>query len=76
MQTVLTTNHMESANSDNVSRRAGKSVHTVVPSQDIEIVLSELSSKGLMMYTPCSSEEEAVETVKMVERLSYKKKYY
>ncbi|MCS7265114.1 MAG: hypothetical protein NZ805_09815 [Armatimonadetes bacterium] len=40
-------------------QQAGKLIHIAVPANEIEILLSELSPKGLMLDTYCASEDEA-----------------
>jgi len=45
-------------------QRAGKLVHITVPANEVEPLLQELSPKGLMLDTYCSTEDEARELLR------------
>jgi hypothetical protein len=45
-------------------QRAGKLVHITVPANEVEPLLQELSPKGLMLDTYCSTEDEAKELLR------------
>ena len=51
-------------------QEAGKLIHINVRAHEVELLLEELSPKGLMMSTYCHSEEEAKALLKRVERYS------
>jgi hypothetical protein len=40
-------------------QQAGKLIHITVPANEVEPLLQELSPKGLMLDTYCSTEDEA-----------------
>lgn len=53
-----------------IQERGKNLVLLYVPSEDIEKLLGNLSSRGLFISTNCNSEEEARDLLKMVERWS------
>lgn len=48
----------------------GKNLHITIAADEVEIALSELSSKGLFIDTCCNTEEEAKYLLKMAEKWS------
>jgi hypothetical protein len=48
----------------------GKNLHITIAAEEVEIALSELSSKGLFIDTHCDTEEEAKYLLKMAEKWS------
>ena len=51
-------------------QRAGKNLQLLLPPEDIETALDNLSSQGLYITTRCNTEEEARNLLKKVEKLS------
>ena len=54
-------------------QRRGKRLYLLAEITEIEILLEELSPKNLFIHTYASSEEEAKDLIKMIEKLSARK---
>jgi hypothetical protein len=50
-------------------QRAGKNLQILLPPEDVETALENLSSKGLLITTRCKTEEQGRQLLKMAERL-------
>lgn len=51
-------------------QRAGKNLQILLPPEDVEAALENLSSKGLLITTNCNTEEEARILLKKAEKIS------
>jgi hypothetical protein len=51
-------------------QRAGKNLQIILPPEEVETALENLSSKGLLITTRCKTEEDARELLKRAEKIS------
>ncbi|MCX7826306.1 MAG: hypothetical protein N2689_12210, partial [Verrucomicrobiae bacterium] len=49
----------------------GKNLHLRIPPEDVELVLRELSARGVLIQTTCKSEQEARALLANVEKWSH-----